>query len=334
MKYQPIFDYQFDNINLPLIRQNEKKNLSSIGKACGTAVVAFIVIETIISLILYSSETFVNLYENNSVFNSGFMIVITVFALFGPFCFAYSSLKNKKILGELLFGVPNDKKDTLLLIPIAIMICIIGSIFTSLVSVAVDSFFGIEFTLPEDTSDYQTIQGILVSAFATAVVPAFVEEFAIRGVVMQSLRKYGDKFAIIMSSFVFALMHGNMVQIPFAFIAGIALGYVAIKTNSLWPGIIIHFINNSMAVLSMVALENLSENGSTIFTVALYAVVFLMGITCSMLYIKKNPVVTACLSDGQVYCLKKPEKISSFICNVPMVLAIAILIAETAMYIN
>ena len=151
---------------------------------------------------------------------------------------------------------------------------------------------------------------------------------------MQSLRRYGDRFAVIMSSFVFALMHGNMVQIPFAFIAGIALGYAVIKTGSLWTGIIVHFINNSMAVLSMVAFDNLSERGSTIFTVGMYSVVFILGLICAGLYCKKNSNIFYGFSNGNIYYLNNGEKAKSFIANVPMALAIAILIAETAMYIN
>lgn len=332
MDYQPLFDFQFNNV--PLIRNKEKKNISSVGKACGGAVVAFIAIETILSLILFGSKKFVKLYETNDLFNAGFMIILTVIALFIPFYMAYSSLKDKKILNELPFGAPNDKKDAVLLIPIALMVCMIGNIFSVFLSIVVNSLFGIEFTSPEDTSDYQSALGIIVSVIATAVLPALLEEFAIRGVVLQSLRKYGDKYAIIMSSVVFALMHGNMIQIPFAFIAGIGFAYVAIKTNSIWPGIIVHFLNNCLAVAASVAVENLSDNGSTIYMLCFYAVIFVIGIICSIAYQKKNPLIFSCLSSGKMTYLKTSEKVNSFIFNFPMVIAISILIGQTAMYIK
>ena len=101
---------------------------------------------------------------------------------------------------------------------------------------------------------------------------------------MQSLRKYGDGFAIIMSSFVFALMHGNMIQIPFAFIAGIGIGYAVIKTGTMWTGIIIHFINNAIAVISMTVSQNCSDEITNMFSMILYTVVFAVGIICFALY--------------------------------------------------
>ena len=99
-------------------------------------------------------------------------------------------------------------------------------------------------------------EGSLPSVFlyylVVSVLPALTEEFAFRGVVMGSLRKYSDALALIVSSALFALMHGNFVQMPFTFCCGLAFGYIAIKCNSLLPAIIIHFINNALAVTSSV----------------------------------------------------------------------------------
>lgn len=83
-----------------------------------------------------------------------------------------------------------------------------------------------------------------------------------RGVVMQPLRKYGDWFAILTSAFVFALMHGNLVQAPFAFIAGIGLGYAVIASGSLWTGILIHLLNNSISVIQTIG-NRLSPRGKS-----------------------------------------------------------------------
>ena len=84
---------------------------------------------------------------------------------------------------------------------------------------------------------FSIILGYTTSPLTIDVYKRQIEEFAMRGVVMQSLRKYGDWFAIIMSSLVLALVHGNMVQIPFAFIAGIAIGYAVTVTGSMWTGV-------------------------------------------------------------------------------------------------
>ena len=88
------------------------------------------------------------------------------------------------------------------------------------------------------------IPGRIIYALSVAVVAPLVEEFAMRGVVMQPLKKYGRWFAIIASSLVFGVLHGNFIQAPFALIAGIGIGYAVCVTDSIWTGVLIHFCNN------------------------------------------------------------------------------------------
>ncbi len=79
-----------------------------------------------------------------------------------------------------------------------------------------------------------------MNAFATAVVPPFVEEFLFRGVILSQFRKYGDVFAVIASALLFGLLHRNFSQIVFAFICGLALGITLVRTNNIWIPVGIH----------------------------------------------------------------------------------------------
>ena len=72
------------------------------------------------------------------------------------------------------------------------------------------------------------------------VLPAFIEEIVFRGAIMQSLRRFGDGFALLVSSVLFAVVHGNFVQAPYAFLMGLVIGYFVLRTGSLWAGIFIH----------------------------------------------------------------------------------------------
>lgn len=109
------------------------------------------------------------------------------------------------------------------------------------------SMFGIENTAGS-SYDISTVFDFIIVLISVAVVPAFAEEFAFRGIIMGTMRKYGDAFAIIVSSAVFGAFHGNLSQVPFAFILGLVLGFIDCKTNSIIPSIIVHFINNAYAV--------------------------------------------------------------------------------------
>lgn len=78
-------------------------------------------------------------------------------------------------------------------------------------------------------------------------VGPIVEELVYRGFVLQPLKKYGNMFAIVVSSFLFGVMHGNIVQIPFAFFVGLVLAYVAQEYSLKWA-MVVHIINNFVFV--------------------------------------------------------------------------------------
>ncbi|NLL91116.1 MAG: CPBP family intramembrane metalloprotease [Ruminococcaceae bacterium] len=92
--------------------------------------------------------------------------------------------------------------------------------------------------------------GRVIYLLQYALMPAFLEELLFRGVLLERLRKYGNVLAITMSSLVFALMHGNAVGFLFIFMLGLVFGYMTVISESLIPSIIMHLLNNSVALLS------------------------------------------------------------------------------------
>ncbi|MBQ8412747.1 MAG: CPBP family intramembrane metalloprotease, partial [Lachnospiraceae bacterium] len=85
-----------------------------------------------------------------------------------------------------------------------------------------------------------------------AVVPAFCEEIMFRGYVLSSMDKvFKPRNAIIVSGIIFGLYHMNLVQSFTTAFLGIVIGYVAYKSGSIFPGVIMHFINNALACVVM-----------------------------------------------------------------------------------
>ena len=79
-----------------------------------------------------------------------------------------------------------------------------------------------------------------------SILTPIVEEVVFRGFVLDiASEKYGDWFSIFISAFLFAIVHIHGVTIVNAFIAGLIFGYLRIRTGSLWPPIIIHFLWNT-----------------------------------------------------------------------------------------
>lgn len=88
---------------------------------------------------------------------------------------------------------------------------------------------------------------ILLAALALA--PAVCEELAFRGFILSGLRHSGHRWgAIVASSFFFGATHGILQQSLSAFVLGLVLGYLAVQTGSLLPGIAFHAVYNSLAM--------------------------------------------------------------------------------------
>ncbi|MBR1484019.1 MAG: CPBP family intramembrane metalloprotease [Ruminococcus sp.] len=139
-----------------------------------------------------------------------------------------------------------------------------------------------------DTGSMSPLEIVLV-VIAVSIVPAFAEEFAFRGLVMGSLKKYGRAFAVVASSVMFSAMHANTTQIVFVIFVGLIFGYVDMLTDSILPSVIIHFINNFYATVLDVLQSNgnLDEAVLTIINILL-PVMFCLGGLLSFVYLAKT----------------------------------------------
>jgi sodium transport system permease protein len=83
-----------------------------------------------------------------------------------------------------------------------------------------------------------------------ALTPAICEELAFRGFILSGLRHMGHKWgAIVLASVFFGLAHGLLQQSLLTCAVGIIIGYVVVKTGSLWPGMLYHFCHNGLSMI-------------------------------------------------------------------------------------
>lgn len=262
----------------------EKQKIRSGANIIGVAYIILWLLPSFISRIIsdaariFGVENAVSSLYADPAFIMILQTVLSVLMFTLPFLIVPIGTGRKT--GELMsFAKP--KKG--LLLPM-VLIGMGASAFANLATNNIAAFFsgfGIEFLSPD--IQYPTgVFGFILSFLAVAVTPALTEEFAMRGIVMGSLKKYGESFAILMSAVVFAMMHGNLVQIPFAFIMGIIIGYAVVKTGSIWAGVIIHFINNGLSVVLNYLTEEISsvvlQNAVSVVYFALCFLCFFIGI--------------------------------------------------------
>ncbi len=229
----------------------EKKQLKKIGNTAGLSLLSLLLFSVVVGLIISITALFS--IGDNSVFQylQDPAVETVLQIVFSLFCFTLPFIVCYKIAGYRISDfVSFDKSDRSKTVPLFFLglgFCAFANIGSNVLG-NIFSSIGFNYNMPE-TPKLQGIFGFFLSVIATAIVPALVEEFAMRGLVLGSLRKFGDGFALISSAVCFGVMHGNFVQIPFAIMVGLFLGFTVIKTNSLRVAIAIHFANNFVAVL-------------------------------------------------------------------------------------
>lgn len=92
--------------------------------------------------------------------------------------------------------------------------------------------------VPETVGEYLT--GIVF----TALFPAILEELFCRGAVLREYERYGTTFSVFAAASMFALLHMSVASFVFTWVLGIVLAVVVLKTDSLYPAIIVHFSAN------------------------------------------------------------------------------------------
>ena len=95
-----------------------------------------------------------------------------------------------------------------------------------------------------------TFGGLLLNLLIIALIPAVGEELTFRGVLQQSLtRKMNPHLAIILSAAIFSFIHFQFYGFLPRMFLGMLLGYMFYISGSLWPSILMHFVNNGTVVV-------------------------------------------------------------------------------------
>lgn len=311
----PHYGFPYWGIN-PI--EQEKGSIRKLGNIVGFTVVGFFAMQFVVAFLLVLTGLY-PIYQGGDIAYQSINIFTSVLCVFLPFFVLMLAMRAPNV--EL---IPLEKTKLSLFIPlifVGMAVFIISNIATSIL-INIMGIGGVHLVLPE-TASPTSVGGIILYVVSTAVIPALTEEFAMRGVVLQTLRKHGDGFAIIISSLLFAVMHGNFVQAPFAFIGGLALGYCAVKTGSLWLPITIHFLNNLMAVLFDVFRVPLGENLYMILNYSVFGGILIAGLISVIYLLKKHPGFFR-LTDSVSFCTFK-QKVSTFLTTPGVVVAVVLL---------
>lgn len=290
-----------------------QRQLFLTGNLLGFGFIGYLLVSFAFSLLLRENSALAEIYRNVPLYGYMFDILYSLVCVGVPFGCVYLLLRRLPPYRDLSIPLERtyDAGRTRLLIPVGIAMCFVGSIATNYFAFYADSF-GFGFYSYKEALEPDPLPagalGMVILLLRSALIPALVEEFAFRGVIVRTLRKYGDWFAIGCSAVLFGLMHANMTQVPFAVIAGLALGYCAVVTGSLRTSIIIHFCNNLVSVIVAVVADRVSQGASGIVSSVLLYSMIAVGVTAGVLYISKTPNFLR-LYPGQFGFIRKKNRL-------------------------
>lgn len=129
-------------------------------------------------------------------------------------------------------------------------------LFYLLLDKCLDPIF--ESIFPQSEQDYQEMMQSLIASPVTSLIQVcvlapIIEEILMRGVVLGGLKNtYGSLAALLISAAFFALLHFNMVQTLSAFVCGVVLGLLYIKTSSIFCCMLAHCGYNLISYIAMI----------------------------------------------------------------------------------
>ncbi|MDR0879232.1 MAG: CPBP family intramembrane metalloprotease [Clostridioides sp.] len=116
--------------------------------------------------------------------------------------------------------------------------------------------------------------GLLFNILITAGTPAICEELLFRGFIFSAFKnvqttktskKTAVALAILGSSILFGSLHYNLIRVIPTAILGVLFAYSAYRAGSIYPAMMLHFINNSISVIAMQMMPDTVPDISLIF---------------------------------------------------------------------
>jgi membrane protease YdiL (CAAX protease family) len=117
----------------------------------------------------------------------------------------------------------------------------------------------------ESTTSFYTIDNPVLIVLTTGIIGPIVEELTFRYLICSQFTN--KKVAVFVSALVFGIAHLNIIQSTYAFVVGLVLGYVYVKTNNLLASSIIHLAFNIGSLVYSYYMDVVTASG--VFIIAL-----------------------------------------------------------------
>ena len=98
--------------------------------------------------------------------------------------------------------------------------------------------------LSNTLEDFVLNGNMMITMFYGILIAPIMEELIFRKILLDKLRRFGDKPAILMTGVAFGLFHMNLPQFDYASVLGFLFAYLTIRKNTIRYAVILHMIIN------------------------------------------------------------------------------------------
>ena len=219
----------------------EKKSIYSTSLIYFIVVCLFVLVRMLNHFRLFSFLGSMGTYIINGIMQIGILFLFSIIT--------YKSMTKKTFRAT--FKDFNYKKISFKVVLIAIGLGVV----IYFLNVFVSSFFYAILDSVGYESPYSSSSGgvngwtLVIGFLFTAILPAICEENLNRGMLLNGTKGLGMKKCILLNGLMFGLLHLNIEQFFYATLIGFFLGFVVYVTESIYPCMIIHFMNNGIGVV-------------------------------------------------------------------------------------
>lgn len=268
--------------NETLEKTIEKRKIKNLAFVIGLAIILYIGIQTILSLILtFALPSIFGNYFSSTDITLINQIILQVFSLGITSLFVLSYCNHREKSSQETHKITLAQKSKIILI--ALFLVFVLQIF---LSYTLYPELGLDYDVTDmfEVSENSSVLTKLILIISLAITPAIFEELFFRKAIIDFTLPYGKKFALVFSALLFGIIHMNLSQGLFAFIMGLIMGAIYIYTGDLKLTVLIHFLNNGYAAFVMVA----SDSSALLLTFALLIALVIGAIQLIKLIAKKD----------------------------------------------
>lgn len=133
-----------------------------------------------------------------------------------------------------------------------------------------------------------TTAGTAAAIFISVIYTPIVSELLMRGMVLHSLRQFGDAYAILISALVSTLCVHNLTQMCYVFISAVIIGHFALRSGSMVTAVIMRIIFKVGAATAWYTERFLSEEYAMLFYGIAFTVCLTIGLIGLLRFIGKS----------------------------------------------